>query len=66
MKNENEFNYYERIKDWDFDMFEIETESLTNWNLYDVLKKIITKDSKILDLGTGGGEKLLKEIPKCK
>ena len=54
------------VEDWDFDMFEIESESLNNWHFYDILRKITNKNSKILDLGTGGGEKLLKEFPDCK
>lgn len=64
MKQEKE--YYEETKDWDFSRFEIETESLTNWDLYEILNKIANKDSKILDLGTGGGEKLLKSFPEAK
>ena len=66
MKQENELKYYEEIKDWDFSKFEIESESLTNWNFYEVLNKLATKESKILDLGTGGGEKLLKHYPNVK
>lgn len=66
MKQEIEKEYYEEINDWDFSMFEIETESLTNWDLYEILNKIATKNSKILDLGTGGGEKVLKCFPNVK
>ena len=65
MKNENEIKYYDEIKDWNFDMFEIETENHTNWDLKEILNKLANKDSKILDLGTGGGEKLLKTFPEC-
>ena len=61
----NEKEFYEEIKDWDFSMFEIESQKLTDWDLYKILKEITTKDSKILDLGTGGGEKLLKSFPDC-
>ena len=61
----NELEYYEEIKDWDFSMFEIESEKLTKWDLYEILKKLSNKDSKILDLGTGGGEKVLKSFPDC-
>lgn len=64
MKHELEF--YQERKDWNFDCFDIEEEYLTNWNLYDILSKIVTKESKVLDLGTGGGEKLLKFFPPCK
>ena len=66
MKQEKEKEYYEEIKDWDFSKFEIETESLTNWDLYEILNKIANKDSKILDLGTGGGEKVIERFPECK
>ena len=62
----NEFGYYEQIKNWDFSLFDFQTEKLTNWNIYEILKKITNKNSKILDLGTGGGEKLLKYFPKVK
>ena len=40
MKKINEKEYYEEIKDWDFSKFEIETESLTNWDMYVILNKI--------------------------
>ena len=66
MKKEKEKEFYDVIKNWDFSKFEIETELLTNWDLYEILKKIANEDSKILDLGTGGGEKLLKSFPKAK
>ncbi len=62
---EAEYDYYEVIKDWNFDKFEIESEMLTNWDLFGLLRKLANKDSKILDLGTGGGEKVLREYPDC-
>ncbi len=60
-----EKDFYEKIKDWDFSQINYVTESYTNWELYDELKKLTTKESKILDLGTGGGEKLLEFFPEC-
>ena len=65
MKDEKELNYYEEVKDWDFSKYEIETESLTNWNLYEILNEIATNESRILDLGTGGGEKVIEKFPNC-
>ena len=65
MKQENEFEYYEQIKDWDFSKFEIETEDFTDWDFFGVLNQLATKNSKILDLGTGGGEKVLSKFPDC-
>ena len=66
MKQEDEIKYYDKVKNWNFDMFEIETESLTNWDLYEILNQIATINSRILDLGTGGGEKVLEFFPNCK
>lgn len=60
-----EYEYYEQIKDWDFSMFQIETEDLTDFDMYEMLKSITNKDSKVLDLGTGGGEKVLEKFPDC-
>ena len=34
----NEFEFYEKIKDWNFDEFQIETDYLTNWKMYEILK----------------------------
>ena len=66
MRQEEEKEFYEEIKDWDFSKFEIETESLTKWDLYEELRKYATPDSRILDLGTGGGEKVLEYFPDCR
>ena len=65
MTRNEELEYYEEIKDWNFDMFQIESEDLTNWDLFKELEKVVKSDSKMLDLGTGGGEKLLKYFPNC-
>lgn len=60
----NEFDFYNNIKNWNFSMIKCDEEYLTNWHMYDILKKVTTKDSRILDLGTGGGEKVIKLFPK--
>ncbi|MBP5261543.1 MAG: methyltransferase domain-containing protein [Clostridiales bacterium] len=65
MTHESYFDYYERLANWSFDEFGIHTESLTDWDLYAILKSLASKDSAILDLGTGGGEKLLANFPDC-
>ena len=61
-----EKEYYEQIKDWNFDEFEIKTIRKTDWDMFKLLKKVTNKDSRILDLGTGGGEKVLKKFPQVK
>lgn len=61
-----EKEYYEQIKDWSFDEFEIKTIRKTDWDMYKLLEELTDKNSKVLDLGTGGGEKVLKKFPKVK
>ena len=61
-----EKEYYEQIKDWSFDEFEIKTIRKTDWDMFKLLKELTNKNSKILDLGTGGGEKVLKKFPEVK
>lgn len=65
MTHDGYFEYYQKLSNWEFDSFEIETESLTDWDLYDHLRRLAKPDSKVLDLGTGGGEKLLAFFPDC-
>ena len=62
---DNEFNYYNKIKNWDFSQINCETESLTNWDISKILNEKATKKSRILDLGTGGGEILIDEFPEA-
>ena len=65
MSHESEFNYFEKMAHWSFDEFGIHSESLTDWHLYALLESFATPDSRILDLGTGGGEKVLSFFPDC-
>lgn len=61
-----ELGYYEKIKNWDFSMINYTEECLTDWDLYKLLNENSNQESKILDLGTGGGEKVLSFFPNCK
>ena len=62
----NELDYYNKIKNWDFSQINCTEESLTNWDMYELLKLYSNKESKILDLGTGGGEKVLEYFPNVR
>lgn len=59
-----EYEFYNKLKNWDFSQIKYEEENLTQWNMYDILRKNSNLQSKILDLGTGGGEKVLTEFPE--
>lgn len=61
---EKELDYYEKIGNWDFDQIKYKTEALTDWNFYKKIKEFTNKNSVCLDLGTGGGEKVLKYYPE--
>lgn len=65
MTHDNNFDYYQKKANWDFSEFEIETECLTDWDLYSELRRSVNAESRVLDLGTGGGEKLLAYFPIC-
>lgn len=60
---EKELNYYEKIGNWDFSEIKRKTEKLTNWDFYEKIRENSNEKSLCLDLGTGGGEKVLKNYP---
>ncbi len=62
----SEIDYYNQIKNWDFSMIKCEEENFTLWDMYNTLHKIANENSIILDIGTGGGEKVLNLFPKVK
>ena len=37
--NNNELDYYNKIKNWDFSKIKYETESLTNWDMYKIFEE---------------------------
>lgn len=65
MSQNNALDYYGKLGNWSFDEFGIRTESLTSWDLNELINRFADPDSRILDLGTGGGEKLLENYPDC-
>ena len=65
MLHDRDFEYYENMAHWSFDEYGIHEECLTDWDLYGLLKGLARPDSRILDLGTAGGEKVLEYYPDC-
>lgn len=61
----NEHDYYSEIANWSFEDIKMTSETLTNWNYEEEIKKTIKPNSRVLDLGTAGGEKVLKHYPDC-
>lgn len=64
--NDKELTFYNEIKNWDFSQIKYYAESLTNWDLYTILNNVAKQEFCILDLGTGGGERVLEHFPKVK
>lgn len=58
-----ELEYYSEIGNWDFSQIKYQKEILTDWNFYEKIKEYTNEKSLCLDIGTGGGEKVLKEYP---
>lgn len=61
----NEYEYYNNLANWSFDDINYETENFTNWIYEDKIVEHSNANSKILDLGTAAGEKVLKHFPDC-
>ena len=62
---ENEYKRYEELGNWDFSKIKYTTEQESSWHFYDKIAEYAKPDSLILDLGTGGGEKILRNMPNC-
>ncbi len=61
----NEYEYYNSLANWSFSEIKYTSENYTNWVYEDQIKKYVNKKSKVLDLGTAAGEKVLKTFPEC-
>lgn len=61
----NEYDYYSKLANWSFDDINYTYETFTNWIYEEEINKHANKNSKILDLGTADGEKILKYFPNC-
>lgn len=59
----DEFEFYENVGNWDFSMIKCEEEILTKWDFYEKIKESTNDKSLCLDLGCGGGEKVLEHYP---
>ena len=59
----NELNFYDEIGNWDFSKIKRQTEKLTDWDFYEKIRENTNEKSLCLDLGTGGGEKVLNMYP---
>lgn len=61
----NEYDYYNDLANWSFEDIDYISEIFTNWNYEEEIKKTINNNSRVLDLGTAAGEKVLKNYPDC-
>lgn len=62
-----DYMFYQSLGNWDFsDIKYHEVPREDEFNYFDWIKKYVNDSSVCLDLGTGGGEKLLKFYPKVK
>lgn len=59
-----EKEFYDEIGNWDFSDINCLVEKDGKWDMYEEISKHSNEKSLILDLGTGGGEKVLKCMPK--
>lgn len=60
----DEYEFYNELKNWDFSRINYTEENLTNWDMYSILREKSNSTTKVLDLGTDGGENVLKNFPE--
>ena len=51
-----------KINGWDFSQVQVSTEDV-KWDFYEEIKKVCKTSDLLLDIGTGGGENVLKIAP---
>ena len=61
----NEHDYYSELAKWSFEDIDYTSEVFTDWIYEDEIKKRVNENTRILDLGTAAGEKVLKKFPDC-
>ena len=61
----NEYDYYNDLANWSFEDIDYISEVFTNWIYEEEIIKKANENTKILDLGTAAGEKVLKKFPNC-
>ncbi len=61
----NEHDYYSKLANWSFEDINCFSEVFTNWIYEEEIAKRINDKTRILDLGTAAGEKVLKNFPNC-
>lgn len=66
MKEKKEKDFYDEIANWDFSNIKYKVERKVIWDFYDEIAFYSNETTIALDLGTGGGEKVLKFYPKVK
>jgi len=60
-----EHDYYNELANWSFEDIDYTSEVFTDWIYEDEIKKHVNENTRILDLGTAAGEKVLKRFPNC-
>ena len=59
-----EKEFYSNVKNWDFSKINYTIETISNFDFYKTISNYSNSSSLCLDLGTGGGENLLKNYPE--
>ena len=60
-----EYDYYSKLANWSFEDINYTSEIFTNWIYEEEINKHANRNSRILDLGTAAGEKVIKKFPNC-